>query len=165
LKRFQWARAIGKVLRFAAFPLALRAEKKAHERLVSRGPDEEFEREIRDGFAALFSLYSARVVANDWYPINGRSSIVVVEVRNLRLRATLDRGYVAVDAAPLHSPTDWHLVEKILGVVLGSPFGYVSLSELAETLSRNLAAVESALAQNNYARTIAQLESTPPQPD
>jgi hypothetical protein len=165
VKRFQWGRVVGKVLRFVAFPLVLRAEKKAREGLVSRGPDEEFEREIRSGFAALFNQYSARIVANDWYPINGRSSIVVIAVRSLRLRATLDRGYVAVDVAPLHSPTDWHLAEKILSVVVGSPFGYLSLSELGETLSRSLAAVESALAQTNYARTIAQLDSTLPRPD
>jgi hypothetical protein len=150
---------IGKTLRFVAFPLVLWEEKKARERRVSKGPDKEFEREIRSGFSALFEQHGARVVANDWYPINGRSAIVVIEVKSLRLRTTLDRGCVAVDIAPAHSPSDWHLIEKVLSVVFGSSYGYVSLSELGETLSKNLGEIESALAQNNYARIIARISS------
>jgi hypothetical protein len=160
VKRTHWGQVLGKALRFLAFPLVLRAEKKAREGLVSRGPNEEFEREIRSGFAPLFEQHGARIVANDWYPINGRSTILIVEVQSIRLRATTDRGCVAVDIAPSHSPTDWHLVEKILTVIFGFPYGYVSLSELGKTLSERLGEIEAALTRNDYARTIATLDSS-----
>lgn len=160
MKRFQWGRVIGEVMRFVVFPLVWRTKAKAREQLVSKGPDEEFECEIRNSFATLFNQYGAQVVANDWYPVNGRSSILVVEVRSLRLRATLDRGYVSVDVAPYHLPSDWHLIEKILSVAFGAPYGYVSLSELGETLSKSLPEIESALTQDNYTQTMTIVDRT-----
>jgi hypothetical protein len=102
---------IGRVIRFV-----LPHSKDGYKKLLPIGSDSELERDVKREFAFLFENHAATISSN------GRLGImdfayVSVDVGNLRVRSSRDRGYVGVSVAPLHSIRNWHDLGVALIVV------------------------------------------------